>query len=146
MTNGYYFCLPSLEVKKIMRQSALLFVAIIMVLAIVTGRNYIDTAIFVALLHVGMYFFLLHYKYVYVSPQGVRGESPLGSSKIFSWSDDLEISRSSKNGIHGYAIRRKGLLDTIFLPRAIFDSPQFHAAVSEFAPPSHVLLAHVAVP
>lgn len=146
MTNGYYFCLPSSEVKKILRQSALMFVAIIIGLAIVTGRNFVDTAIFVALVHVGMYFFLLRYKYVYVSPLGVRGESPLGSAKMFSWSDDLEIRRSNNNGIHGYAIQRKGLLDTIFVPRAIFDSPQFHAAVSEFAPPTHVLLSHVAVP
>jgi hypothetical protein len=146
MTTGYYFCLPSSEVKKILRHSVLIFVAIIIGLAIVTGRNFVDTAIFVALLHVGMYFFLLRYKYVYVSTQGVRGDSPLGSSKMFSWSDDIEICRSNSNGIHGYAIRGKGLLDTIFVPRAIFDSPQFRSAVSEFAPPSHALLAHVAVP
>ena len=146
MTNGYYFCLPSSEVKKIVRKSALIFVAIIIGLVIVTGRNFVDTAIFVALLHVWMYFLLLRYKYVYVSPLGVRGESPLGSSKMFSWSDDLEIRTNNNNGIHGYAIRRKGLLDTIFVPRAIFDSPQLHAAVSEFAPPTQVVLSHVAVP
>jgi hypothetical protein len=146
MNNGYYFCLPSSEVKKITRASALMFVAIIIVLAIVTGRDFVDTALFVALLHVGMYFILLRYKFVYVSPLGVRGESPLGSTKVFSWSDVLEIRRSNNNGIHGYAIQRKGLLDTIFVPRAIFESPQFHAAVSEFAPPNHLLLAQVAEP
>jgi hypothetical protein len=122
MVNGYYFRLPSSEVKKVMRQSALMFIVIIIGLAIVTGKNYTDTAIFVVLLHVGAYFVLRHYRYVYVSSLGIRGESPLGSSKTFSWSDELDIHQKY-NGIHGYSIQRKGLLDAIFVPKAILESP-----------------------
>jgi hypothetical protein len=64
---------------------------------------------------------------------------------MFSWSDELEIYKKY-NGIHGYAIQRKGFLDATFVPKAIVDSPQFHAVVAKFAPTNHVLLAPVPQP
>jgi hypothetical protein len=105
MTDGYYFCLPRSEVNKEVRKSALIVAGIVTGLAIVTGRDMVSSIIFLTLVHVGMYFLLLRYKYVYVSSLGIRGESPLGSSKSISWSDDLEV-RKHNYGISGYLILR----------------------------------------
>ncbi len=145
MANGYYFCLPRSEVNKAVRKSALVIAGIVVGLAIVTGRSMVSSIIFLTLVHIGMYFLLLRYKYAYVSSSGIRGDSLLGSSKSFSWSDDLEV-RKYDSGIPGYLILRIGSPTSIFVPRAILDSPQFHAAVSKFAPSNHVLLRHSARP
>ena len=139
--NGYYFQIPKAEVRKIIGQSAIMFAVIIIILSFLTGKDHSSAAIVLALVHVGGYVYIGHYKYVYVSQEGIRGDSPFFGSKVLAWEYELEIKpRYNNQGIRGYSLQRSGFPDSIFVPAAIFATQQFKNAVAEFAPPNHVLL------
>lgn len=141
--NGYSFQLPKAELRKIIGQSAVMFAVIVISLSFFTEGDYSSTAIVLVLVHVGGYIYIGHYRYVYVSQEGIGGNSPFFGSKVLSWEDELEIKLGYNNqGIRGYFLQRCGLLDSIFVPAAIFTTQQFKNAVAGFAPPNHVLLNH----
>jgi len=140
MTEGFYFQIPSLVAMKIMLRSGVMFATIVLVLTLTFGNRFIDTAFFLVLCHIGLYFVLRHYKYVFISQNGILGSSTSGKRISISWEDKIEIRKTSAFGIPGYGIRKNGF-NSIFVPEAIFTSTQFLTVVGRFAPNNHALLA-----
>jgi hypothetical protein len=141
MTEGYYFTLPPSEVKRIIFISGALFA----VGGLLAGIRGLDVIAFLVLLHVGGYILLRKHKYVFVSPEGIRGEGTTGRNVFFAWSEPVEITEHPQFGISGYAIATVGtklLLSSIFVPKAIFLSPQFRTIVAKWAPSNHALLSY----
>lgn len=142
MNDGYYFRLPRTEVNKVVLRTGAMF-AIGFVGLRLFDLGSVDTAVFLALALVGMYFVLLHYKFVFISSNGICAESPFGKKILFAWSDRIVISERSINELQGYMFTRDGRFDSIFVPKAIFISPLFHDVVAKYSPCDHVILSRI---
>ena len=142
MSDEVAFLLPASEVKRLLIKSLSIFAVAIIVLMIIHGEigGYADIGLFLVLFHVGIYFYMIRYKYVYVSSNHIRGESLLGRNVTVLWEEDISLLNVSNYGHSGYNLRTKNLLNFIFIPKAIAESQHFQTTIVKFAPINHPLL------
>ena len=87
------------------------------------------------------YYFTIHHKYIFISPDYLRAKSAFGRNVIIGWNEEIKINETNLNGLSGYNLRNKSLLNFIFLPKAIANSDEFQTSVTKFAPKNHILLS-----
>ena len=140
--NELSFSLPPDEVKRVLLKSAL-FISIILITFSFLRKSQIDLSLvlILAIGHMAAYLLFIRHKYFFISPDYFRGESAFGRNVIIGWNEDFKISEARLNGLAGYKLRNKNIINFIFLPKAIATSDEFESAVAKFAPENHILLS-----
>lgn len=95
----------------------------------------------IAVLLLLVFWFLKRYKYVYVSPTGLRGRPTAGFRwRTMAWGALASTKDASLNGLKGrLLLARQGGVE-IFIPQAILESAEFTALVRKYAPAAVTVL------
>lgn len=136
------FILPPAEAKKVILKSVLILTMVLIIITFIVKIKFnLSVAIFLAAAHVAGYFLIIRHKYIFISPDYFRGESALGRNAIIGWHEEIKVNETHLNGLSGYNLKNKSLLNFIFLPKAIANSEDFQSAVAKFSPKNHILLS-----
>jgi hypothetical protein len=105
-----------------------------------------ETIAFVCVVFASAYIYSRHYKWVYLSSDGLRGKNPWGlnpRSSSVSWNEPVSIKRRPYQNLQGFEILAEEGKKSIFLPESIASSSEFVAALRAVAPEGHPLHAVV---
>jgi hypothetical protein len=111
-------------------------------LGIVSLSSVIQTFSFVAFIFGCCFWYTLSYKWVYLSMEGVQGESPWGAKFFIPWTAKVALeSRSAFGGIKCISIQAEDQKPALMLPVAISETSEFIEALKMVAPSEHPLLS-----
>lgn len=143
MSNETGFTLPAEEVRRVFTKWALYAVAGLLLpyfLGIVKGTGALLMASsIVTAIGVFGFVYVRRYRYVYLSPNGIRGTTTFGSKMVtLGWDEEVSLRPSSLNGLSGISVVRKGELRSLFVPVAIAKCQSFREMLKTYAP-NHAL-------
>lgn len=105
-----------------------------------------ELLVLVAAIGVGGYFYVKQYVWLTLSTEGIAGTGYTNRKIQISWRDAVTINKARVSDMDGFEIRasendgvlRKQVL-SVFIPRAIAETPEFLATVTKVAPTNHPL-------
>lgn len=143
----YQFRVPPAELNRTFRKWGVT-VLIALVLAHLLLPNGISgsTAVLLAAIGASGYFYAKQHIWLTLSPDGICGTGYTNRKIEISWHDTISINSARMSDMDGAEIRtaendgvvKKRIL-SLFIPRAISDTPEFSATVGKFAPKDHPL-------
>ena len=138
------FTLPKSSVKKLMGwQVASIAAGLLLYFFLAHDKASPDVLLFVAgITLLGSFigfWYLSRYKYVYLSNIGIRGRGARDLTwRRFTWAEPLTSKpRPTSNGLKGYTFTASTNGESINIPAAILQSPEFQSFVSTYAPWNH---------
>jgi hypothetical protein len=145
----YEFRLPTTELNRGFRKWGFTML-IALVLAHFFLPNGIGGELIFLPLAVGVagYLYAKQHIWLSLSPDGISGSGYTNRKIKIAWRDTVTINKARVSAMDGFEVRasandsfvKKQIL-SLFIPRAIADSPEFSAAVAELAPAGHSLRA-----
>ena len=78
-------------------------------------------------------------KYVFVSPEGLRGYTPSGLKIRIPWDERVVLNSHVAGRLNGLLMTGQDDLRPVFVPLGIAQSPGFRSAVAVYAPEDHPL-------
>jgi hypothetical protein len=149
-SDGIGFRLPAAVVRQVFVRHAALVAAMLLVLHLAAGQSSVralvgGTGLAVAVLFVA-YAFTARHVWLCVSPAGVSATGFMGRTVEIPWSMPVKIVATRKSRLRGHTLsasEHSGLMPTIlnsiFIPGPISGTPEFAAAIAEWAPARHPL-------
>lgn len=114
---------------------------VLWLLGIGTVASALETLAFVKVICAGGYWHTLKYKWVYLSPDGVKGMSPSGVNVVIPWSAPVTLKYQwAFSGIKCIALKDADQKHVLMIPEAIAETPDFKESVKLLAPAQHPLL------
>jgi hypothetical protein len=111
-------------------------------LGLVTVSTVIQTFFIVAFIFGCSFWYTLNYKWVYLSMEGIQGESPWGVNVFIPWTAKVTLSSGAAfGGMKCISIQNKDQKPALMLPVAISETPEFIEALKMVAPSEHPLLS-----
>ncbi len=109
---------------------------------ILLGSAFIETITLAAILWSASYWYMATHEWLYLSADGIQGQSPSGAKVFISWSASVALgSRSAFGNIKCYAIKDINQKRLLMLPIAISETPEFIESLKKVAPINHPLLS-----
>lgn len=106
------------------------------------GSVSIDVIALVAIIWGAGYWYMAKRKWVYLSLDGIQGESISGTKVFIPWSASVALGRHSAfGGIKCISIKDANKKQLLMLPVVITETPEFTEALKKVAPPEHPLLS-----
>ncbi len=103
-------------------------------------RNTIDTAVFVAVLVGGLYWYTLRYKWIYLTSSGIQGLTVTGAKVLIPWSEPVQLGRRvAFSGIECISVKPISHGAALMLPSSIASTSEFNSLLERLAPSNHPL-------
>lgn len=143
----YQFRVPTTELNRAFRKwGAISLIASIVVHFVLPNGISSSTIILVAAIGVAGYFYARQHVWLRLSADGMSGTGYTNRRVEISWHDTITVTTARMSDMDGVEIRasendgfvKKRIL-SLFIPRAIADTPEFSATVAKFAPKDHPL-------
>ncbi len=142
MIDSTGYTLPQKALNKVYLSCLLIFgvgLTIATLFGLGTVASTFNTAIFLAILLAGLYFYTKQYKWVYLSSKGIQGLSPRGGNVVIEWDDPITFKTiTAFTSIKGLAIQSENR-GTLFIPTSIAKTAEFQSNVNRVAPENHPL-------
>lgn len=145
----YQFRVPTTEINRAFRKTgAALLITMVMVHLLMPNGISSGTIIMVCAIGIAGYFSAKHHVWVSLSADGVSGRGYTNRKVTIFWHDPVVVNTARISDMDGFQIRasenggfvKKQTL-SLFIPRAITDTPEFSESVAKFAPADHPLRA-----
>jgi len=144
MIDSTGYILPSKALNQVYLSRLPMFVVGLVIaplLGLSTVALLFKTAILLAVLIVGLYFYTKQYKWVYLSSKGIQGLNLRGGKATIEWDDPITLKPiTAFSGIKGFAVQSAKNRGSLFIPTSIATTTEFQSNLNRVAPQSHPLL------
>lgn len=142
-----HFRLPTTELNRGFRKVGVSLVAGLILAHFLTPNGIsISTIILAATIGVAGYFYTKQHVWLSLSADGISGKGYTNRKVEIAWSTAVTMNAARMSNMDGFEIRAsendsaiKRKILSLFIPRAIADTPDFSATVAKFAPTDHPL-------